>query len=340
MASAGGRLARGAARARPAGRARTRSRGRRGRRSARGRSAGPERGAADPLGPAHPRAPPRAGARARRRGADRSLLAASVAHRPLKPAVALLAERGDALGEVVAALQHRDRVDRVLGSAPRLRRPRNALAAASASGARAAICSASSLGRVEVLARGHDHVDEPGQPGLLRVEHRAGRGPGTSASAVRRGRGRAHEPRGPGTRPTAVSGVPKRAVSSATTMSQTSVSSQPPPSAWPWTRRDGRLRTLLDGAGAPQRLGARRRARSPAPPSSPKPAMSPPDREAAPLAVDHDRTRTGVVRLGAGNASRELAPKNSRVIAFSFSGRSIVSHATGGRTSERSIAPT
>ena len=40
---------------------------------------------------------------------------------------------------------------------------------------------------------------------------------------------------GPGIRPTAASGVPKLAVSSATTMSQTIVSSQPPPSAWPCT---------------------------------------------------------------------------------------------------------
>ncbi len=40
---------------------------------------------------------------------------------------------------------------------------------------------------------------------------------------------------GPGNSPTAVSGSPKRAVVSATTRSQTSVSSQPPPSAWPCT---------------------------------------------------------------------------------------------------------
>ena len=40
---------------------------------------------------------------------------------------------------------------------------------------------------------------------------------------------------GPGKSPTAVSGVPKRAVLSATTRSQTIVSSQPPPRAWPCT---------------------------------------------------------------------------------------------------------
>ena len=40
---------------------------------------------------------------------------------------------------------------------------------------------------------------------------------------------------GPGSRPTPASGVPNRADSSATTRSQTIVSSQPPPRAWPWT---------------------------------------------------------------------------------------------------------
>ena len=39
----------------------------------------------------------------------------------------------------------------------------------------------------------------------------------------------------PGTSPTCDSGMPNLAVASATTMSQTIVSSQPPPSAWPWT---------------------------------------------------------------------------------------------------------
>ena len=80
--------------------------------------------------------PPIARAAARRRSssASRSAIPRAlrpvlplVAHRPVEPRRAPLGERGDALGEVVAALQHRDRVDDVreplpaLGAEERLR---------------------------------------------------------------------------------------------------------------------------------------------------------------------------------------------------------------------------
>ena len=84
-----------------------------------------------------------------------------------------------------------------------------------------------------MLAGRDDLVDEAGREGLLRVEDAPVKIMYLSACSVRFERPRTTP--GPGKRPTAASGVPKRAVSSATTRSQTIVSSQPPPSAWPWT---------------------------------------------------------------------------------------------------------
>ena len=93
---------------------------------------------------------------------------------------------------------------------------------------------------------------------------------------------------GPGIRPTPASGVPNFAVSSATTMSHTMVSSQPPPSAWPWTAA---ITGLGSSSHARKPLSASRmysrRAATP-PGMLPKSSMSPPTEKRLAGAVHDD----------------------------------------------------
>ena len=132
--------------------------------------------------------------------------------------------------------------------------------------------------------------------------------------------------------------MPKRAVSSATTRSQTIVSSQPPPRAWPWTAaivgfeisstaRKERERLLDVGATVtgPAELA-----------------------EALDVAADgealagpvEDEDPDGGSPSASVDAGSRSSVKKPRVIAFSFSGRSSVSQATGPRTSYEIIAAT
>ncbi len=128
--------------------------------------------------------------------------------------------------------------------------------------------------------------------------------------------------------------MPKRAVSSATTRSHTSVSSQPPPSACPCTAA---ITGVGDSSTARNAVTASvtYARRSAVPPMSPKPAMSPPTEKQRPSPWI-TTTRTSGSAPAASTASRS-SEKKPCVMALSFSGRSIVHQATASRTSYLSI---
>ena len=247
------------------------------------------------------------GARTRASGSPRRRL------RPLtgrsNAAVAPLGERRDALGGVVAALQHRDRVDRVLITVPGARgrgtpSPRRARA-----GARAAICAASRSARVEVLARRHHLVHEPGRACLARVEDGSGQDhvlQGVQPD-VRAGRGRARA-QARGRRPspagrTAPSRRPRRGRrrASARTRRRARGRARRRSSAWRIPRRPGTTSSA-------SRTYARR---SSAPASSAKPTMSPPTEKHGPVPC-RTMTRTFSSSSAARSASASSAEEPAR----------------------------